>query len=91
MPNFICTTCGTQHAETEAPPLRCAICEDERQYVGWGGQQWTTMPGLRQTYQITVRLEELGLDGIGMEPSFATDAKATVQRSADRYIRAIQD
>ncbi len=76
MTNFICTTCGTQHAETEAPPPRCAICEDERQYVGWGGQQWTTMPGLRQTYQITVKLEELGLYGIGMEPSFAIGQRA---------------
>ena len=47
MPHFICTTCGTQYAEAEQPPDRCAICEDERQYVGWDGQQWTTLDELR--------------------------------------------
>ena len=40
---FICKTCGVQHAEGLAPPERCLICNDERQYVGWGGQQWTTL------------------------------------------------
>jgi hypothetical protein len=43
MSHYICTTCGTQHAESEAPPGRCVICEDERQYVGWQGQLWTTL------------------------------------------------
>ena len=41
MPNFICTTCGPQFAETDQPPAECKICTDERQYVGWQGQQWT--------------------------------------------------
>ena len=27
------------------PREDCPICLDERQYVGWGGQQWTTMAG----------------------------------------------
>ena len=43
MPNFICTTCGTQYAESDAPPRDCLICNDERQYIGWGGQTWTTL------------------------------------------------
>ena len=34
MPNFICLTCGAQHAASEEPPDHCIICEDERQYVG---------------------------------------------------------
>lgn len=71
MPNYICTTCGTQHTESDTPPSECEICEDERQFVGWSGQQWTTLDELRQSHQATVRLEELGLYGIGMEPSFA--------------------
>src|SRR5260221_134315 len=33
MPNFICTTCGTQYAESEQPPSVCAVCEDDRQWV----------------------------------------------------------
>jgi glyoxylase-like metal-dependent hydrolase (beta-lactamase superfamily II) len=76
MPNFVCITCGTQFAETDEPPKKCEICEDERQYVGWGGQQWTTLDELRQSHRSVVRLEELGLYGIGLEPSFAIGQQA---------------
>jgi hypothetical protein len=76
MPCFICVTCGTQFAETEKPPEKCDICEDERQYVGWSGQQWTTLDELRQSHRSVVRLEELGLYGIGMDPSFAIGQRA---------------
>jgi glyoxylase-like metal-dependent hydrolase (beta-lactamase superfamily II) len=47
MPAFICRTCGVQYAPTETPPAACPICEDERQYVGWNGQQWTTLDQLK--------------------------------------------
>ncbi len=76
MPNFICSTCGTQFAKSDRPPAECKICNDERQFVGWNGQQWTTLDGLRQAHRIAVRLEELGLYGIGMEPSFAIGQRA---------------
>ena len=33
MQSFICVTCGVGHAPSEVPPERCAICDDERQYV----------------------------------------------------------
>lgn len=42
MPAYHCATCGVQFAPGEAPPARCSVCEDERQYVGWAGQRWTT-------------------------------------------------
>jgi glyoxylase-like metal-dependent hydrolase (beta-lactamase superfamily II) len=32
-----------QYAPRKTPPESCPICEDERQYVGWNGQQWTTL------------------------------------------------
>jgi glyoxylase-like metal-dependent hydrolase (beta-lactamase superfamily II) len=76
MPHFICTTCGTQFAETGQPPEKCDICEDERQFVGWNGQQWTTLDDLRESHRIVVRLEEASLYGIGMEPSFAIGQRA---------------
>src|SRR3546814_3893673 len=38
---FTCVTCGTQFADSAREPDRCPVCEDERQYVGRGGQQWT--------------------------------------------------
>jgi hypothetical protein len=47
MTNFICVECGTQFEQTIALPLRCPICEDERQYVRHDGQQWTTLNELR--------------------------------------------
>ncbi|MEQ8790841.1 MAG: MBL fold metallo-hydrolase [Pirellulaceae bacterium] len=76
MPNFICTTCGTQFAESDQPPDECKICTDDRQFVGWNGQEWTTLDDLRESHRIVVRLEEAGLYGIGMEPSFAIGQRA---------------
>ncbi len=39
MNNYVCIACGTQFSETDSPPERCPICEDERQYVNWKGQR----------------------------------------------------
>jgi hypothetical protein len=76
MPNFICTTCGTQHAEGDQPPAACAICQDERQYVKVTGQQWTTLERLRLTHRNSIRFEESGLIGIGIDPPFAIGQRA---------------
>ena len=76
MPNFICTTCGVQYTESDEPPTECSICTDERQFVGWTGQQWTTLANLRESHRNVVRLEEAGLFGIGTEPSFAIGQRA---------------
>ncbi len=83
MPNYICITCGTPHAESPQPPSECKICADERQYVGWSGQQWTTLDDLRQSHRNVVRLEELGLYGIGMEPPFAIGQRALLVTHPD--------
>ena len=53
MDAFICRTCGVQYAPSEQPPSNCPICEDERQYVGWNGQQWTTLEQLRAEGRVT--------------------------------------
>ena len=71
MPNFICVTCGVQYAESDAPPAHCLICEDERQYVREGGQQWTTLDALRQRHHNEIRAVEPGLTGIATVPGFA--------------------
>ena len=71
MENFICKTCGVEYAESETPPVRCPICEDPRQYVGWEGQQWTTMAQLKADgYKNDVRQKEPSLIGVGITPSF---------------------
>ena len=76
MITYICVTCGTQFAATEKPPAHCPICEDERQYIGWHGQQWTTLDALRQDHHNTLKLVEPGLTGIGSEPAFAIGQRA---------------
>ena len=81
MPHFICTTCGTQHAESQAPPDRCPICEDERQYLGWDGQRWTTLDQLRADYTNRIRTEEPSLTGIGTEPKFGIGQRALLVQS----------
>src|SRR5512135_2274926 len=71
MPNFICTTCGTQYADSDQPPAACTICQDERQYVKATGQQWTTLDKLRLTNRNSLKFKEPGLIGVGIEPHFA--------------------
>jgi hypothetical protein len=81
MPAWICRTCGVQYPDTDQPPGGCAICNDERQYVGWGGQQWTTMPDLAGDHMVVLREEEPGLVGIGVEPAFAIGQRALLVRT----------
>jgi glyoxylase-like metal-dependent hydrolase (beta-lactamase superfamily II) len=76
MPNFICQTCGAQFAETASPPEHCPICEDERQYVAWEGQTWTTLPELRENHRNLIRPLEPGLTGIATQPGFAIGQRA---------------
>ena len=82
MPAFICTTCGCQYPETEAPPSACLICQDDRQYVNPAGQAWTTLPAMRKTYFNAFRQLEPGLFGIGTVPSFAIGQRALLLTNA---------
>jgi hypothetical protein len=81
MPAWICTTCGVQHADTGRPPAHCPICEDERQYVGWGGQQWTTREDLAAAHRSVLREEEPDLLGVGLEPAVAIGQRALLVRT----------
>jgi hypothetical protein len=83
MPEFICTTCGTQYASTAAPPEQCVICTEERQYVGWKGQRWTTLEQLRSDLRNRLDPEGPGLVGIGTEPKFAIGQRALHLRTAE--------
>jgi len=75
---FLCATCGTQFPPAPNPPARCPICEDDRQYVGHAGQQWTTLAELRKTH--ANRFEpvenEPGVTRIVTEPRFAIGQSA---------------
>jgi len=73
---FICVTCGTQFAPSARPPVECAICADSRQFVGFEGQQWTTLEDLRHRYHNVIREEERRLRSIHTEPHFAIGERA---------------
>jgi hypothetical protein len=77
MSNFMCVTCGTQFGDSgDAPPAHCPICEDPRQYIGQGGQRWTTTDELRKDHHNELRRQEDRLIGIGTEPAFAIGQRA---------------
>lgn len=81
MENFICATCGVQFDASKTPPASCPICEDERQYVGANGQQWTTLAKLKRAHHNRVETIEPGLIGIGTEPSFAIGHRSLLVRT----------
>jgi hypothetical protein len=76
MQHYICVTCGVQYPESTSPPGQCVICEDERQYVGWEGQEWTTLDALRGRHRNRFDIMEPGLTRIGTEPTFAIGQNA---------------
>jgi hypothetical protein len=73
---FICVTCGSQFAPAVQPPPECPICKDSRQYVGFDGQQWTTLEELRLRHHNVIEPEEPSLYSIHTEPSFAIGERA---------------
>lgn len=80
---WICVTCGVQCAPSLEPPVGCPICEDERQYVGWDGQRWTTLAKLSAAGHHNVLVEEEpGLVSIGTEPRMAIGQRALLIRTA---------
>ncbi|HET9374624.1 MAG TPA: hypothetical protein VFO40_06605 [Chthoniobacterales bacterium] len=81
MRSFICMECGTQFQPTSEPPSHCPICEDERQYVRHGGQEWTTLDQLRTSHRNRYEDEARQLLGIGTEPKFAIGQRALLLQS----------
>lgn len=87
MNNWICTTCGTQFAPTETPPQGCPICLDNRQYVGYEGQKWTTLANMRKSnFHNKIQEHEPRLFGIGTKPTFAIGQRALLVQTAQGNI-----
>src|ERR1051326_9500129 len=82
MTAYICADCGTQFPPSEQAPERCPICDDERQYVGWSGQRWTTLQELRRGHRTEIH-DDMGLMGIGTEPSFAIGQRALLVQTPE--------
>jgi hypothetical protein len=80
---FVCRTCGVQQGVSQVPPSRCAICEDERQYVPPGGQRWATLAELSaEGRRIDIRDLEPGLSGIGADPTVGIGQRALLVQTA---------
>src|SRR5467141_3783774 len=77
----VCVTCGTQFPPADHPPQRCPICEDERQFVGLQGQQWTTLEQLQRTHRNTLYQEGEGIWGITTTPAFGIGQRALLIRT----------
>ena len=73
---YLCVTCGTQYPESQKPPEHCPICEDERQYVGPDGQEWTTLDRIRSNHKNTIKKEEDHLYSINTEPKVGIGQRA---------------
>lgn len=104
MPHYICLTCGVQYAESSQPPEHCPICEDDRQYIGWNGQQWTTLSDLQKKYTNRLTPVEPGLSAFKTVPDFAIGQRAhliqtphgnvlweTISLIDDATIKAVRD
>ncbi len=83
MTNYICSTCGVQFADSETPPESCPICEDERQYIGPNGQQWTTLEELQENYHNVIKTVEPNLTGIGTHPNFTIAQRALLVQTPE--------
>lgn len=82
MPLWTCEQCGAQFPESREPPAECPICRDERQFVNWNGQSWLTREQLATAYRLAWR-DDLGITGLGVEPSLAIGQRALLLREDD--------
>ena len=72
----ICVTCGVQYP---APREDCPICLDERQYVGWDGQSWTSLGELAAAgHRGWIKEEGPGVLGVGAQPPTAIGQRAVL-------------
>src|SRR5215216_3277634 len=74
--NYICMTCGVQYLTSDLTPKYCPICQDERQYIGPNGQQWTTLDAIRKDRKNTFTALQPNLTSIVSEPQFAIGQRA---------------
>src|SRR5438128_1516188 len=64
MTKYLCRTCGVQYPDAAAPPPRCLICEDGRQFVPKAGQEWVTPEKLTLDRFNAFRMIAPGLFGL---------------------------
>jgi glyoxylase-like metal-dependent hydrolase (beta-lactamase superfamily II) len=82
---YHCQTCGAQFTPSDAPPDRCPVCEDARQWVPADGQQWLTADELRASHRNEIRRDG-AYDGVGVEPYFAIGQRALLAPAGERFV-----
>lgn len=80
---WICSTCGSEFTPSLRAPSGCPICQDSRQFVGWNGQQWTTLAELSRTHENVISEEEPGLYSFHTSPDFAIGQRAFLVRTPE--------
>lgn len=74
-PDNLCATCGTTYPADSSGDL-CVICQDDRQYIPFSGQEWTSSVALMQDHSVKiVRLKE-HLYELVINPKFAIGQRA---------------
>jgi glyoxylase-like metal-dependent hydrolase (beta-lactamase superfamily II) len=79
---YICITCGTQYPPSEAEPAQCPICEDDRQYINPGGQQWTTLDTMQGAHTNRFTRVTAGVTALVTQPTFAIGQRAYLIQTA---------
>src|ERR1700733_35987 len=75
----ICVTCGVQYSGDRPD---CPICLDERQWVGWDGQEWTSLARLRaEGHRGRIQDEGPAVTGIGAAPPTSIGQRALLVRT----------
>lgn len=74
----ICTACGTSYQQQQPALTQCRICQDERQFVPPGGQQWIDQSALRASHQNQWQQLAPGLLSLQTVPDFAINQRAFV-------------
>ena len=82
MAGYLCTTCGTQYPDGAKPPDHCVICEDERQFVSWTGQEWTTLTDLQRSHHNQFKAQGHRITGIGTVPRFGIGQRALLVQTS---------
>lgn len=84
--SYLCVTCGTQFSPSDRAPEHCPICQDERQFVGLQGQQWTTLENLQKSHRNAIYQEGEGIWGVLTAPQFGIGQRALLVRTPDGNI-----
>jgi hypothetical protein len=85
MTSYFCATCGAQFTPADAPPGRCPVCDDARQYVPETGQAWLSPDELAARHRNDVRADG-EFTGVGTVPSFAIGQRALLVPFGDSNV-----